>query len=93
MKRTIQLLVTAICGALVMTASQGAFAVPLSAQDCHGFPFVKTGDTTHQDRMHELSLYEQAGYNPGRQDPEYPNSIETANHVLHQSYEQYCMKR
>ncbi|TCF97773.1 hypothetical protein BZM26_29385 [Paraburkholderia strydomiana] len=82
---------TSIIALMVISVSASA-AEKFSAEECHSYPFVaaKAG-ITHGDIIRELSELESVGYQPARNDPEYPNQLEQAEERLHAKFVADCV--
>ncbi|RKT22114.1 uncharacterized protein DUF4148 [Paraburkholderia sp. RAU2J] len=77
--------------ALMMISVSASAAEKFSAEECHSYPFVaaKAG-ITHADIMRELSELESVGYQPARNDPQYPNQLTRAEERLHAKFVADC---
>lgn len=91
MKRSILVSFSIAVASVGCVASMSASAAPLSAKECHSWPFVHTASgVTHHQLMRELKELESVGYRPTDNDVYYPEDIQTAEHRLHVEYREDC---
>ncbi|WP_395064347.1 DUF4148 domain-containing protein [Paraburkholderia silvatlantica] len=78
--------------ALLATLAIPAFAsTKLTPQQCHDYPFVRTGKPTHQQLINELSELESVGYEPAMSDNnDYPHDLHVAERKLLAEYRKDC---
>ncbi|MGF6606249.1 hypothetical protein OKW45_001149 [Paraburkholderia sp. WSM4175] len=63
----------------------------MSAKECHPYPFVATeGGIAHGDLIRELSELESVGYEPARNDLQYPGELTRAGRRLHAKFIADC---
>lgn len=94
MNSPIKNLKRALLCASLMAVGVAAHAAPLTAGQCHDYPFVKTSaPVTHKQIVNELSELESVGYQPSAgDDNNYPDDIDTAQQKLMQKYQRDCVK-
>ncbi|WP_027800829.1 DUF4148 domain-containing protein [Paraburkholderia dilworthii] len=75
---------------MIVSVSVNA-AEKLSAKECQSYPFVAAnGGITHGDLIRELSELESVGYEPARNDPQYPAGLRRAEKRLHAKFITDC---
>ena len=85
-----KLKLASIVALMLISASASAMG-RLSAAECHAYPFAPVkGEVTHRDLMRELSELESVGYQPARNDQEYPRDITRAEKALHAKFVADC---
>jgi hypothetical protein len=84
---------TSVMACALLCGTTAAFASPhLSPQECNDYPFKQpVGEVTHTQLIQELSELEAVGYDPSRNDIDYPSDLRSAERKVQAEYQRDCM--